>query len=411
MNSATHSRRDTCRLCGSPNLEMVLPLAATPVGDAYVPAEHLDKPQETYPLDLWLCRSCGLTQLIDIVDPKVLYVDYVYYTSISLGLVEHFKAYAADVLERIRPESGALVVDVGSNDGTLLAAFKQRGMSVLGVDPARDVAERANQRGVETLNTFFCAALAKELRGQRGAAAVITANNVFANIDRLDDFCLGVLELLAPDGVFVMETSYLGPVVEHCLLETVFHEHISYFSLKPLIPFFERMGMEVIEAQRQPTKGGSLRLTMQRRGGTRPVSGSVAGVLAYEAALGLHEPGVFKELAGRLGKVKQDLLGRLRKLKSEGKTVAGYGASVGVVTLLYEWELEGIVSFLVDDHTRKQGTFSPGQHIPVHAPEALYERPVDAVLVLAWNYAAPIMAKHPKFQGKFLIPLPEVRTA
>jgi SAM-dependent methyltransferase len=411
MTFATHSRRDTCRLCGSPDLEMVLPLAATPVGDAYVPVAHLDKLQPTYPLDLWLCRSCGLTQLVEIVDPTILYVEYVYYTSISLGLVEHFKSYAADVLSRVQPEHGTLVVDIGSNDGTLLDAFQQRGHRVLGIDPARDVAKRANERGVETMNTFFSAQLARELRRDRGSAAVVTANNVFANIDDLGDICDGILELLAPDGVFVMETSYLGPVVEHCLLETVFHEHLSYFSLKPLIPFFERRGMEVIEAQRQPTKGGSLRLTMQHRGGGRPVSASVREVLAYEEALGLHSPTVFQALAGRLARVKTELLEQLRALKSEGKTIAGYGASVGVVTLLYEWELDGLLSFLVDDHVRKQGTFSPGQHIPVYSPEALYERSADVVLVLAWNYADPIMAKHPRFQGNFLIPLPEVRRA
>jgi SAM-dependent methyltransferase len=411
MNSATHKRRETCRLCDSPRLELALPLAATPVGDAYVPAAHLDKPQQTYPLDLWLCRACGLAQLIDVVDPAILYVEYVYYTSISLGLVEHFNAYATDVCKRIQPPAGSLVVDVGSNDGTLLCAFKQQGHRVLGIDPARDVAERANQRGVETLNTFFSAQLARGLRKEKGPASILTANNVFANIDNLHDLCAGVLELLAPDGVFVMETSYLGPVVEDCLLETIFHEHLSYFSLKPLLPFFQRAGMEVIEAQRQPTKGGSLRLTMQRTGAGRPVSASVAEVLAYEEALGLHTPEVFQRLATRLSKVKEELREKLQGYKREGKTIAGYGASVGVVTLLYEWELEGLVSFLVDDHVRKQNTFSPGQHIPVYSPAALYERPVDVVLILAWNYAAPIMAKHPKFHGNFVVPLPEVRLA
>jgi SAM-dependent methyltransferase len=352
-----------------------------------------------------------LAQLVDIVDPSILYVEYVYYTSISLGLVEHFNSYAKDVLDRIHPPSGSLVVDVGSNDGTLLYAFKEKGHQVLGIDPARDVAERANQRGVETLNVFFSAQLARELRRERGPASILTANNVFANIDNLEDMCRGVLELLAPDGVFVMETSYLGPVLEDCLLETVFHEHLSYFSLKPLIPFFKRMGMEVIGAQRQPTKGGSLRLTMQRTGANRTVSATVSEVLAYEAALGMHTPEAFQRLASRLSRVKTQLLEKLRAFKSEGKIIAGYGASVGVVTLLYEWELAGLVSFLVDDHARKQDTFSPGQHIPVYSSDALYDRPVDVVLVLAWNYAAPIMAKHPNFHGNFLIPLPEVRLA
>ena len=282
-------------------------------------------------------------------------------------------------------------------------------MTVLGIDPARDVAKVANERGIETLNTFFNASIARQLRKERGPATIITANNVFANLDNLDDICAGILELLAPDGVFIMETSYLGDVVENTLVETVFHEHISYFSVKPLVPFFQRMGMEVIEAQRQPTKGGSIRLTMQCAGGKRPVAASVAEVIADEDKLGLHAPAVFKTMFEKLAGVKMDLLRQLDRL--QGNTVAGYGASVGVVTLLYEWELAGRLSFIVDDNERKQGTFSPGQHIPVYAPQALYDRKADAVLVLAWNYADPIMKKHPQFRGKFIIPLPEVRIA
>jgi len=410
--SATHYRRDTCRLCGAGELEMVVPLAATPVGDAYVPAEHLDKPQETYPLDIWLCRKCGLAQLVDIVDPKVLYVEYVYLTSISLGLVEHFRRYAEDVLRRIQPPKGALVVDIGSNDGSLLKAFQDNGMRVLGIDPARDVGRMANERGVETLTTFFTADLARKLRQERGPAAIITANNVFANIDNVDDMITGIREWLAPDGVFVFETSYLADVLEKTLLETVFHEHISYFSVKPLDAFFRRNGMELIDVQRVPTKGGSIRATVQRQGGPRPMGSSVSEVIAYETKLGLHEPAIFKKFSAKIATVKADLLRQLRGLKSQGKTLAGYGASVGVVTLLYEFGLGDLLSFIADDNVRKHNTFSPGQHIPVYAPESLYDRHADAVVILAWLYADPIMKKHPQFTakgGQFIIPLPTVR--
>jgi SAM-dependent methyltransferase len=386
-------------------------MPATPVGDAYVPADRAGVRQETYPLDVWLCLDCGLAQLIDVVDPKLLYVDYVYHTSVSLGLVEHFRRYAGDVVDRIRPLQGSLVVDIGSNDGSLLAAFQDLGMRGLGVDPARDVARVANDRGIETLNTFFNLELARALRRERGPAAIITANNVFANLDDLKDICAGIVELLAPDGVFIMETSYVGAVLEHMLVETIFHEHLSYFSLGPLVPFFHRVGLEVIDAQLQPTKGGSLRLTMQHAGGSRHVGPSVAEVLATERATGVHTPEPFAKMATHLARVKQDLRRALHDLKSAGKTIAGYGASVGVVTLLYDWELHGIVDFLVDDHVRKQNTFSPGQHIPVHAPQALYDRRIDAIVILAWQYADPIMQKHPRFTGEWIIPLPEVRRA
>jgi SAM-dependent methyltransferase len=387
-------------------------MTATPVGDAYVSAEHLDKTQDTYPLDLWLCRSCGLAQLVETVDPEVLYVEYPYLTSISLGLPEHFRRYAEDVLGRIQPPHDALVVDVGSNDGSLLKAFKDLGMHVLGIDPARDAGRLANQRGVETLTEFFSGDLARRLRLERGPAAVITANNVFANIDNLDDLIAGVRCWLAPDGVFVFETSYIGAVIEKTLLETVFHEHLSYFSVKPLQSFFQRCSMELIDVQRVSTKGGSIRGTVQLAGGKRTVAPSVGEIIAYENQVSMHEPEAFGRLRARLDTVKADLLRVLRDLKAQGKTIAGYGASVGSVTLLYEFGLHELLDFLVDDSTRKQNTFSPGHHLPVLAPDAIYDRKVDALVILAWAYAEPIMKKHPAFLpggGKFIIPLPEVK--
>jgi SAM-dependent methyltransferase len=391
---------------------MVVPLAATPVGDAYVPAEHVDKPQETYPLDVWLCRQCGLAQLVDIVDPTVLYVEYVYLTSISLGLVEHFRRYAEELVRRIAPAKGSLVVDIGSNDGSLLKAFQDNELRVLGIDPARDVGRLANERGVETLTTFFTADLARKLRQERGAAAIITANNVFANIDNVDDMIAGIREWLAPDGVFVFETSYLADVLEKTLLETVFHEHISYFSVKPLDVFFRRHGMELIDVQRAPTKGGSIRATVQHAGGPRPVGLSVGEIIAYETKTGLHQPEIFRKFSAKIEAVKADLLQQLRDWKAQGKIIVGYGASVGVVTLLYEFALCDLLRFIVDDNVRKQNTFSPGQHIPVYAPEALCDRGADVVVILAWLYADPIMKKHTRFAakgGRFIIPLPVVK--
>ncbi|MCX7412428.1 MAG: class I SAM-dependent methyltransferase [Planctomycetia bacterium] len=411
MDNAAHRRRDDCRLCGSVQLVKALPMPATPVGDAYVSADRIADHQATYPLDVWLCKDCGLAQLMDVVDPALLYVDYVYHTSVSLGLVDHFERYAADVVARIQPPSGGLAIDIGSNDGSLLQAFQSFGMTVLGVDPARDVARVANDRGIETLNTFFNLALAKQIRQERGPAALITANNVFANLDDLQDICSGIVALLSPDGMFVMETSYIAAVLEHMLVETIFHEHLSYFSLGPLIPFFRRVGLEIIDAQRQPTKGGSLRLTMQLLGAGRPANASVAAVLAAEHDAGIHTLAPFEKMGRHLTRIKAEVHKTLRDLKAAGKTIVGYGASVGAVTLLYDWELNGVLDFLVDDHLRKQNTFSPGQHIPVHAPEALYAHPADAVLILAWHYAEPIMRKHPDFKGEWVIPLPEVRTA
>lgn len=402
-------RKSACRLCGNKDLQIVLPVVATPPGDHYLSVDHKNTPQETYPLDLVLCGDCGLTQLGYSVDPDALYGNYVYTTSISLGLVDHFRRYAESVLAKVRPPRDSLVVDIGSNDGSLLRCFKEQGLKVLGVDPAGEIARQATDSGVETWNGYFSLGYAQKIRNERGAAAIVTANNVFANVDDLESFAQGIRLLLAPDGVFVFETSYLLDVVEKSLLETVFHEHVSYFSAKPLEKFFRRLGMQLIDVERVPTKGGSLRGTVQLAGGPRPVSKSVDSLLALETSVGLDRPDIFAGLDARLQDTKRQLTARLRELKDQGKLLAGYGASVGVTTLLYYFDLAPFLTFIVDDNPRKQNTLSPGQHIPVLPSDALYERRPDYVVILAWNYADAIMRKHQRFLdagGRFIIPLP-----
>ncbi len=406
------TRRDTCRLCGSRNRELALPLAATPSGEDYVTAEQLQQPQPLFPMDLFLCRDCGHAEFPDVIDPDLLYRNYKYQTSISLGLVEHFGRYAEAVVSAVKPAAGSLVMDVGSNDGSLLKFFKARGHRVLGVDPATAVARKATEAGIETLPTYFTAQRARELRAERGPAAILTANNVFANIDHLADFAAGVHEMLAPDGVFVFETSYLLDVLPKMLIETFFHEHLSYFSVKPLQAYFLRHGMELFDVQRVPTKGGSVRGFVQVAGGTRPVKPSVAEQVALEDQAGLGRLETYRACHDRVQDIRLELHRRLNEWKKQGKVIAGYGASVGVTTLLFEFELGGLIEFLVDDNPVRHGLYSPGHHIPVLPSEALYSRQADCVVVLAWAYLDPIRKRHQKFLdqgGHFVVPLPEVR--
>lgn len=405
------TKRDTCRLCQKKTLEIVLPVAATPPGDHYVAADELNRTQNTYPLDIVLCRDCGLAQLAYTVDPNVLYGKYVYTTSISLGLVDHFAQYADSVLRRVAPPPDSLVVDLGSNDGSLLRCFKQHGLRVLGVDPASDIARLATESGVETWNGYFNTAFADKIKEQRGSATIVTANNVFANVDDLVEFTEGIHRLLAPNGVFVFETSYLLDVVEKSLVETVFHEHLSYFSVKPLDSFFRRLGLQLIDVERVPTKGGSLRGIVQIAGGSRPVSPAVDALLQREENAGLDHPEIFERFGSSLDALKNELLAVLSDLKANGKEIAGYGASVGVTTLLYQFDVAKYLSFIVDDNPRKHNTFSPGHHVPVLPSETLYERKPDHVLILSWHYAEPIMKKHRAYSdagGKFILPLPRL---
>jgi SAM-dependent methyltransferase len=411
MRKNVHGR-DTCRLCSGRNRELALQLEPTPSGEDYVTKSQLEEPQERFPLDLFLCHTCGHAEFPDVINPDLLYRNYKYQTSISLGLVEHFGRYAQAVLATVQPEPGSLVMDVGSNDGSLLKMFKANGHRVLGVDPATAIARQATEAGIETLPTYFTSQQAGEIRAKHGAASILTANNVFANIDNLADFAAGVREMLSPNGVFVFETSYLLDVLSKTLLETFFHEHVSYFSVKPLQTYFRSHGMELFDVQRMPTKGGSIRGFVQLAGGSRPVKPSVAEQVASEDQAGLGKIETYRAFQERIGRIRDALHKQLDAWKQEGKVIAGYGASVGVTTLLFQFDLGGRIDFLVDDNPVRYGLYSPGYHVPVFPSSDLYSRKADNIVLLACAYLEPIRKRHQKFVehgGKFLVPLPEVR--
>ncbi len=405
-------RRGTCRLCGGARLGLVLSLAPTPPANAFVPTEALDRVQPTIPLDVFLCQDCCHAQLLDVVDPAVLFENYVYVSGTSPVFVRHFENYADVILARFAPAAGSLVVDIGSNDGTLLGFFQRAGMRVLGVDPARDIARDATARGIETLATFFTPALATGICRERGAAAIVTANNVFAHADDLAGMVEGVRGLLEPGGVFVFEVSYLVDVYEKTLFDTIYHEHLAYHAVKPLQPFFAANGMQLIDALRVESHGGSLRGIAQPAGGPRPVAESVDRLIALEESLGVDGPAAFERLSARIEAVKRDLASMLRDLKAGGRTIAGFGAPAKATTLMYHFGIgPDIVDFIVDDSPLKQGLYSPGLHIPILPAQAIYERRPDYLVILAWNFADPIIAKHTAFReagGKFIVPLPEV---
>jgi SAM-dependent methyltransferase len=402
-------------MCGSRDLQLILRMAPTPPGDHYVTAAQRDTPQPLYPMDLVMCGQCALAQLPDVVNPELLYRDYIYNTSISLGLVEHFDRYGESVLRHVRPPAGSLVIDVGSNDGTLLRAFAKRGMRVLGVDPARDAGRMATEAGLETLSTFFTADLGARLRRERGPASIVTANNVFANVDDLDDLVTGIRHLLGPDGVFVFETGYFPDLVRQSIIDNIYHEHLSYYSVTPLAKFFPRHGMKLVAVEHEPTKGGSIRGFVQLEGATtRMTPAGMHDLLEQESAGGFDRPASLCSFTERIERLKRDLGALVADLRSKGRTVAGYGASVGVTTLLYYFDMGGSLPFLVDDNPVRHGRFTPGHHIPVLPSDALYERRPDDVLLLAWRYAEPIMKRHEQFRkagGRFILPLPGISVA
>jgi SAM-dependent methyltransferase len=410
--NSLHHKRTNCRLCGHNELDLVLPLRPSAIADAFVPKEKLAEPQPAYPLDLYLCRACGHAQLLDVLDPRILFSNYIYETSVSNSLKEHFRQYAEAVAARQPSASGARVIDIGSNDGTLLRFFKEKGCTVLGIDPAQNIARKATESGIETLPAFFDSKLAQTLRRERGPAAIVTANNVFAHSDNLPDMADGIRELLAPDGIFVFEVSYLLDMVRNLVFDWIYHEHLCYHSIRPLSAFFQHHGLELIDVERVTTKGGSIRCTVQKAGGPKPVQPVVGEMIAEENKVGLHTKPYFDAYFQRIETEKQKLLAVVREAKARGLTVAGYGASATTTTLTYHFELGPHLDFLFDDDRLRHHLYSPGYHLPVLPGEMLEQKQPGLVVLLAWRYAEPIASRHRAYLqagGRFVVPLPDLR--
>ena len=409
-------RRETCRLCGSPNVELAVPLRPIPIAtpNFRVPDADRESPvfREAVPLELHLCADCGLLQVLHVGNPELQYGNYVYRTSLSLGLPEHFREYARGVIKTHRPPAGSLVLEFGSNDGTLLRAFKGEGMRVVGIDPARDIARKATEAGIETVNAFFAAEVAGRIRESHGAARLIIANNVIANIDELDPVAEGVRAVMAPDGAFLFETQYGLDVIEKMLLDTVYHEHLSYFYVKPLVSFFACHRMQVIDVEPISTKGGSIRVTVQHAGGPRLVAGRVAAAVAEEERRGMYDLARYRRFTAGIEALRAKLNGLADEQEAAGQLICGYGMSVGTTTLLAQFWLAGRIACLFDDDPDKERVLSgPGYDIPLYGPKAVLEKNPGAIVVFAWRYAESIMAKQGAYRargGKFIVPLPEI---
>jgi SAM-dependent methyltransferase len=404
--------RDTCRLCKSRNLTLVFELEPTPPANAFVKKDQLDKPQVTFPLSVYFCNNCFHVQLLDVIDPRELFENYVYVSGTSPLFVNHFQEYSEFIIESYLHQHSPFVIDIGSNDGTLLEFFKTSGCRVLGIDPAREIANTATKKGIETLPVFFNNEIAKMIRTKYGSADVVTANNVFAHIDDLIGFIVSVRDLLTNDGIFVFEVSYLADVIEKTLFDMTYHEHLAYHSVMPLVSFFRENGMELVEVVRVNTHGGSLRGIVQLKGGPHKISQSVEDAIRIEKEMGLDKAITFQRFATKINELKEKFQTLVNNLKSEGKTIAAYGAPAKATTLMYHFGIgQEVVDFIVDDSPLKQGLYSPGKHIPVLAPEAIYQKKPNYLIILAWNFADAIMKKHARYGseiGHFIIPLPSL---
>jgi len=398
--------RSSCRTCNSKDLLLALQLQKSPLCDAY-----LKKPKEQifYDLDLLFCVSCGLAQLKTVVDPEIIYRDYIYVTTSSTGLQKHFKTYAADVslYLKTRKDTG-LILDIGSNDGTLLKFFQMQGHKVLGVEPAKDIAIKATDTGIETLPFFFNLSTAKQIDSQFGKANLITINNLFANINDLEEFTKALDMILDQDGILVIETSYLLDMINNMVFDYIYHEHLSYFSICPLIKFFQKFNMKLVNLQRINTKGGSLRYYWARENSQWSVHPCVPSLISQELAADLSIETV-ETFQSQIDLVKNQLLSFLKLY--QGKKIAGYGASATSTTLISHFGLDRQLTYLVDDNPAKVGTYSPGYHIPVFDSSRLVNDPPDLVIILAWRFREPILEKIIGIQCPIVLPLPRFEIA
>ena len=393
--------KQNCRLCDSKNIEIVLPLEKSPLCDAYL---NQPKKQKFYDLNLCLCNECDFVQIDTVIEPETIYRDYIYVTTSSPGLESHFKKYALDVCDFLNLYQSNLTVDIGSNDGTLLGFFKHYGHNVLGVEPSTKAANHANQKSIHTVSEFFDVQLAHEIVRQQGKASLITVNNLFANIDNLKEFVNAVNVLLDSDGVLVIESSYLLDMINNMVCDFIYHEHLSYFSILPLVRFFKRFDMQLIHVDEVGTKGGSLRYYWARNNSKWGPNLNVKELSLREAQSGINTE-KFKDYETRIETIKFQLLEFLEKHKED--KIVGYGASATSTTLISHFGLHKYFSYLVDDNTDKVNTYSPGYHLPVYSSKRLIEDKPDIIVILAWRFKDDIIKKLDNiFDGNVVIPLP-----
>ena len=366
-------------------------------------------PEARYPLDCYLCSDCGLVQLGYVVPPEVMFRQYLYMSGTTKTLSQHFYQLAGQLVTQFALSPGSLVVDVGSNDGTFLKGFKARGMRVLGVDPAVNITKIANDAGIETLCDFFGREAAARVLSEKGKAQMVTAAGVFYHIPDLDDVVRGVRDLLADDGVFVVQANYLVDMLEKNTFDNIYHEHLCYYSLKPLTVLFRRFNMEVFDVERHPIHGGSI-IVYVRKGVTSTPKKRVDAMLAVEEDQGVYSPDTYAAFAEKVEQIRDRLVTMLRDLKARRKRIAAYGAPAKGNTLLNFCRIgPDVLDYAIEKNSLKVGRYTPGMHIPVVSEEHARRDPADYHLVLPWNFLEEFLEKEEGFRangGKFIVPVP-----
>ncbi len=401
-----------CRSCGSDELSFILSLGRTPLANALLAVDPPAEPEKRYPLDVAVCRRCALVQILETVPPEDLFTNYLYFSSFSDSLLEHARQLATRLIAERRLGADSLVVEIASNDGYLLRNYLAAGVPILGIEPAANIAAVARaEHGIPTLCEFFGEQLANRLAAEGQRADIVHAHNVLAHVADLNGFVEGLRLLLKPSGVAVIEVPYVKEMLDRCEFDTIYHEHLCYFSLTALDLLFQRHGLLIQDVEQLAIHGGTLRLFAGPTATASQRSTAVTNLLAEEQAWGVSDPVYYESFGRRVEALKTALVDLLVGLRRQGARVAAYGASAKGSTLLNYCGIgRDLLEFAVDRSTYKQGMYMPGVHLPIYAPERVLEEQPDYLLLLSWNFAEEILEQQAEYRrrgGKFIIPVPE----